>query len=546
MRNRPMTWAERQVLIRFAIFSLIFALVLPLFHIAPVKAASQKTFEAATSQNLDTLDPAAYTGTTSSETIQQINEGLYRYNAKNKIVPGMVTGTPKVNKAKTVYTFTLRKAKWQNGQAVTAQDFVYGIRRKVSPKYASSMSDILKNGKAVRLNQKPATALGVKAINAHTLQITLEHPVPYIKQFFTNSHFMPVNEKFAKKVGKKFGTAAKYTLSNGPFILKGWNGTNDSWVLQKSPTYYDKQAIKINKVNVQVVKETSTAMNLFDDGELDYTTIPDNNVQKYQHSKYLHQTTTPTIGYLSMNIQRTKTANSHLRRALALAVDKKKLTHNLLQDGSQPLNGLIPTGLATDPSNGKDYRQETGQLLTYDPKQAKSEWRKAQSELKTKHIALELLSADTSQAKSIAEFLQSQLQNHLQGLTINVKAIPVAQRIQFEQDGNYDLAFGTYVPDYADPMALLFMYGSDQKLNFSHYKNQSYDTYLDNINGKYAADSAQRFKTMQSAEKQLLDDAATAPIYQAGFSYLLSNRFNGFGVTPFGQWAQFRYLTPKK
>ncbi|MCH4170602.1 MAG: peptide ABC transporter substrate-binding protein [Lactobacillus sp.] len=510
-----------------------------------VQAASSKTFRVATSQSLDSLDPASHTSMTSTEMIDQITEGLYRYDQKNKVINGLVAGEPKVNADKTVYTYTLKKAKWSNGDAVTANDFVYALRRKVQPKYASSASDYIKNGQAVRLNQKPATELGIKALGPRTLELTLENPIPFIKQYLTSPFFLPIDQKFAEKVGAKFGTAAKYTVSNGPFVLKGWTGTNDTWTLVKNKNYYGAKSVKLDKVSVSVIKETATALNLFDSGRVDYTVVGDSNVQKYTGSKSLHQKTSPTIGFLSLNNKRTDTGNVHLRRALAMAVNKKALTNNFLKDGSKPLNGLITRGLATNPTTGKDYRQDTGDLLSYSPKKAAAEWQKAKKELGKDSIELELLAADTTQAKNVAEFLQSQYEKNLSGLKIDIKAIPVAQRIQFEQNGNYDLAFGTYAPDYGDPMSLLFQYTTGQKLNFSHYSSETYDNLINKARTTQATQPAARYKTLQQAEKVLLDDAAVNPIYQQGISYLLSDRFTGFSMHPFGQIADYRYLQPK-
>ncbi|GAF38961.1 putative pheromone binding protein [Agrilactobacillus composti DSM 18527 = JCM 14202] len=526
---------------------LVIVLLLP-FVLAPGTvgaAAKQKVFEASTNMNLDTLDPAAYTSVSSAETIDQINEGLYRYDANNKVVPGMVSGKPKINSAKTVYTYTLRKAYWTNGDPVTAQDFVYGFQRKVSPKNGSSLTDFIKNGQAIRLNQKPTSDLGVEAVDSHTLKITLEQPIPFIEQYLTNAHFMPVNEKFATKVGDKYGTSAATTLSNGPFVLKNWTGTNDSWQLVKNSKYYDAKSVKINQVNVQVIKDTGTLMNLFDSGKLDYGTIGDNNVQKYAGQKVLHKKQTPTIGYISINNKRKNTANVHLRRALAMSYDKKGLTNNFLADGSKPLDGVVPTGLATNPTTNKDYRKDTGNLLSYNPKAAAKEWKLAQKQLGIKNVTIQLLSADTDQAKNVSQYLQSQIESHLKGVTISVKAMPVAQRIQTEQNGDYDIAFGTYVPDYADPMSLLFMFTTDQKLNFSHYSNKDYDADIAAVNGALATKPAARYKKLQAAEKTMMDDAVIAPVYQAGIAYLLSDRFSHFQFQPLGQIAEYRYIQPK-
>ncbi|MFC6171237.1 peptide ABC transporter substrate-binding protein [Loigolactobacillus jiayinensis] len=531
-------------ILALSIAATLLAVTLPFRSVA----AKSEVFHSTSNAPIESLDSTKYSLAVSTEAIKAYSEGLYTYDQNNKVTPGMVKGQPQVNQAKTVYTFTLRNAKWSNGTAVTADDFVYAWQRLANPKTASTNAfriDFIKNGEAVRLGKKPVTDLGVKAVNDHTLQVTLAQPIPFLKQYLTGAPFMPINRKYAEAQGAKYGTSAKHVLANGPFIVKGWTGTNDTWEYVRNPTYWDAKSVKLSKATVQVVKESATAANLFDSKQIDYAVLGDNNLQRYTGKQVLHKETTPTMGYVSINNKRSVTKNRHLRLALAQAFNKNSLTKNILKDGSVALNGLIPTSFAQS-SAGKDYRKSTGQLLPYSPAKAKVNWKLAEKELNKKKVTLELLVADTPQAKTVGEFLQSQIEKHLPGVTITLKSVPVAQRIQAERDGKYDLAFGTWAPDYADPIDFLALYQSSSQINFSKYDNTSYDKKLTAITETLATEPTARWQKMQQAEKQLIQqDAALAPVYQAGVSYLQRSSIHGLQLSKFGSIVDYKYVTVK-
>lgn len=510
--------------------------------------STQKVFKTTVNANPDTLDPAQYTLSVSSEVINAEQEGLYTRDQHNKVIAG-VAKSYTTNAAKTVYTFTLKHTKWANGKPVTAADFAYGFQRLADPKTKAGQAariDFLKNGQAVRSGQKPVSSLGVKALGKYKLQLTLSEPLTYLKDLLTGTPYFPVNKAFATKAGSKFGTSSKYTLANGPFKVTGFSLKNDNWNYIKNPEYWDKQHVKLDKVSVRVVKDTATGANLFATGKVDYTALTSANLSRFSGKQTLHQITTPTIGYLSMNFNHTATGNVHLRRALAESYDKTKFAKNVLKDGSVALNGLVPKNLSDNPATGKDYRKDTGDLSTFDPTDAKAEWAKAQQALGKKTLTLTLLTADTQDAKNAGEFLQGQIESHLPGLHITLKSIPVAQRIALERSGDYDIAFGTWAPDFDDPINFLDIYQSTGELNFSKYNSKQYDAELAEIHGKLATNADARYKALQQAETRLIKtDVAIAPVYQVGLSYVQNTKTSGLAIVPFGSTVNYKYIEVK-
>ncbi|GHN36290.1 hypothetical protein ME792_14160 [Lactobacillus delbrueckii] len=107
----------------------------------------------------------------------------------------------------------------------------------------------------------------------YKLVVTLERKIPYFQLLLAGSAFAPQKQKFIEKAGKKYGTAAKYTLSDGPFVMKGWTGSNLTWKLVKNKYYWDKKNVKLTKINFSVQKSQSTSYNLYQAGKLDMTTL---------------------------------------------------------------------------------------------------------------------------------------------------------------------------------------------------------------------------------------------------------------------------------
>ena len=155
------------------------------------------------------------------------------------------------------------------------------------------------------------------------LQVTLANPIPYLPEILEGTQFYPQDTKVVKKLGSKYRTSSKNLVYNGPFTVKGWTGSNLKWTLQKSKTYWNKKSVNLDKVNVQVVQTTSTGVNLFKSGSLDYALLSSDFVKQYQNNKDYHTQTTPTNGYMTFNLKRKTTGNVHVRRAISQAINKK-------------------------------------------------------------------------------------------------------------------------------------------------------------------------------------------------------------------------------
>lgn len=342
-----------------------------------------QTLSIATNGELSTLDSALYNDVPTSDMIGQINEGLYRVTTGSEVEPGQAESVD-VSDDGLVYTFTLRDGlTWSNGDPVTAGDFVYSYQRLVDPNsgsVAATTVEVFKNAAAIRNGEMELDELGVVALDDQTLEITLEYPAPYLPKLLTGSRFLPVSQAFAEEVGDSYGTSSENLVSNGPFTIENWNGTNLEWNLIKNPNYWDADNVYLEDVLVQVVKETGTGADLFDAQQLDYAVLTDDFVQQYEGSEFFHSVPKATVGYMSFNTTREATGNANIRRAIAQGFDKELYANSVIQDGSTPLNGLVPVGFDVN-EEGVDFRDEQGDVLVYNVEEAQADWQAGLEEL---------------------------------------------------------------------------------------------------------------------------------------------------------------------
>ncbi|MDN6292780.1 MAG: peptide ABC transporter substrate-binding protein, partial [Tetragenococcus halophilus] len=506
--------------------------------------STQQEISVSLSGELTTLDSAQYTDVNSSDMIGQLTEGLYRYDEEGEPELALASKEPEVSEDGLTYTFQLKDTNYSDGTPVKAEDFVYAFQKVVDPETASSSSnrmDIFQNGREIREGDKEVDELGAQAIDDSTLKLQLEDPLPFLPKILTGTPFMPKSKEFAEDEGKQYGTNTEKFLGNGPFVINDWDGNNESWTLEKNPEYWDQDNVQMETINVQVVKEVATGTNLFTDGQLDYTLLADTQAQQYQNDEQAYFEPKAMVGYISPNQKREVTSNVNVRKAILQAIDKDNFAQNILSDGSTPLNGFVASDFAKNPSTDEDFREENGDLLPYDKKAAQQSWDKAKEELGQDEITLELLSADAAMSKKTIEYIQGQLEETLSGLEITIKSVPLQNRLDLQTEGDFDLVFGTWTPDYADPIDFLNFYDSQSGLNTSGYDNPDYDKGLEEARTTLANDPDARWDKLLEMERLLVEeDAAVLPFYQGANAYLKSDRLGGIQVFPFGRTVSYR------
>lgn len=512
------------------------------------KTASKQVLTWTETSTLATQDQSLATDSLSFQTLLNTQEGLYRLDKQQKPKLALAKSVKISNDGKT-YDFILRpNAKWSNGDPVTAKDFVYAYKRTVTPSTKASMAFYfyqIENAEAINKGQKDVSELGVKALAKDHLQIKLTRPVSYFKRLLAFPLFFPQNEKIVKKYGDLYGTQAKYTVANGPYILKNWTGTNKKWTLVKNKNYWDAKNVKLDQVNELVTESTTTSYNLYNSNKVDATGLLGQQVAANKNSPAYHERLASAIQRLELNEEKVPAfKNKNIRQAFSYAIDRKSLVNDVLADGSVAAKGFVPSGMGSNPQTGQAFQDEAyvKSAVSYDLKKANALLEKGYQETGITTINVELSVSDTDSAKKIAEFLQSSLER-LPNVKVAITSIPYTQLITRQAAKDYELTVKNWQAIIADPINFLDVFESDSSYNNSGWKNAEYDRLLDEAENKYGAQPEKRWQLLVKAEKLLMEDQGTIPLLQVAKPQLLRPSVKGVYFNPTGIPYDFKTVS---
>ena len=474
-------------------------------------------------QEPKSLDPSLATDLYSSEVLCNVMEGLTRIeqdkDGKDVIKPA---GAEKwdVSEDKTVWTFHLRDYQWSDGKAVTAKDFEFAIKRALNPAVGSTYAFILypiKNAQAYNSEKAKAEEVGVKALDDKTLEITLEKACPYFLDLTYFKVMYPQREDIVTAQGDKFGTEANTLIFCGPYILKNW-AHQSKMELEKNPTYWDKDSVKLEKLTLNIIKEETARMNSLFNGSIDMAAVSKTEwVEKFKASgKFnLINANIPSAAYVHYNQKDKYFKNAKIRQAFSLAVDREDRIKVLYKGLGQPAYGWCPPTLQI---GGVDFRTKVG----VEPLKA---FKDANPDAKALLIeGLKELGMDPDPAKMDVTSLQSgtdalsrefaeyDQQMYKKNLGVDVKAEyvewPVFQKRT--DDFDYQMAGVGWGGDYNDPNTFFDMFMTGANIVATGWSNPKYDDLI-----KQAADTIDpevRTKAFEAAEKILVvDDAVISP-----------------------------------
>ncbi|WKA49960.1 peptide ABC transporter substrate-binding protein [Planococcus liqunii] len=518
---------------------------------------SEQVLNLMESAEIPTMDSALAEDTVAFNILNNVNEGLYRLNQENIAEPAIAEGEPEVSEDGLTYTFKLREANWSDGTPVTAQDFVFSWQRAVDPATGSPygpymMAGTIKNAAAISEGKMDKAELGIEATDDKTLVVTLERPVPYFLSLMSFGTFLPQKEAFVTEKGGAYASNSDNLLFNGPFILTNWDGTGLTWSMEKNPEYWDAETVKLETINVDVVKDAGTGLNLYNSGEKDRTTLSGEFAMQYADDPEVVRELEPSIFYMKFNQERngqpTVLANENIRRAISMAFNKQDLVDVVLANGSLPANYLVPAEFTFD-ENQEDFREVNGDMNEYNAEEAKKLWAQGMEEEGLTEVTIEYLGDDTELSKKMNEYLKAQLEENLEGLTISIKTVPFNVRLELDEAQDFEIQNSGWGPDYQDPMTFIDLFVTGSPQNKMGYSNPEFDALVESAKGDLALDIPARWDAMAQAEHILIEeDAAIAPIYQRGAMALQKPYVNDIVVHPFGgdfgyKWA---YISGKQ
>jgi oligopeptide transport system substrate-binding protein len=487
------------------------------------------------------MNPSTTTDLNSFILLNNVMEGLYRIDENERPQPALAESV-EVSDDDLTYTFTLRDGiRWSNGDPITSQDFKWSWLHALNPdtgaQYAYIIYTFVKGAAEYNSGDGSAEDVAIETPDDKTLEVTLVAPFPFWLGLTAFQTYFPQNQKFVEQQGDEYAQSASALLYNGPFKMTQFNSSTGA-TLVKNEDYWDKANVDLQKVTIRVVKEVDTRVNLYEAGELDYAELTSEYVDQYRDTPAFNTIVNFATWWLAMNFKNKVFQNENIRQAIQVSFDRNALTNQILNDGSEGAEGLVPRGMA-GPGN-QTFREAVGSVLPeYDPQQAKELWQQGVEEL-GKEPTLTLLTQDTSAAKDAGTFLQSQFKENL-GANVEINAQPFDQFLTLMTDGDFDFSLYGWIADYNDPMTFLDLFLSDSDFNDPSYKNARYDQLIKAAQTE--TDEQVRMDMLIEAETLLVqDDAAIAPVYFEGVAYLVRPSIENFVVHPTGpqEWKYMR------
>ncbi|MEA4894512.1 MAG: peptide ABC transporter substrate-binding protein [Oscillospiraceae bacterium] len=543
---------------------------------APSEAAATSAFDLSVclASEPQTIDPALNSAVDGAIMIQHFFEGLMKWvddgEGNATLALGQAASMDKAeNSDGTVtYTFKLRPdAKWSDGTAVKASDFVYSWQRLATPATAADytyMIDMVKgynevfNGTPTGqyetktnadtgaeeqvevINYADPSTLGVSAPDDSTFVVTLTYDCPYFEEVCAFPATYPVRKDIIESAGDQWTFDTATYIGNGPYKMSEW--VHNSYIKAvKSDNYYDVAKLGPDSITFQLMDDDNAMLSAFRSSTLQFImNLPVDEVATLLSTGELN--VVPYLGsyYACFNTQKAPFDDPRVREAFSLVIDRNYIVNNVTQTGEVPATAYVPYGIndAAGPGND-DFRTVGGEYYSVKAEDYEANCEKARQLLSEAGYpdgkgfpAVEYLYNTNDRHKAIAEALQQMWQTEL-GVTVSLNNQDWAVFLQNRKDGNYQIARNGWIADYNDPCTFLDMWYTDGGNNDAQYSNKDYDAAIDTA--KSTSDPTERMKAFHEAEDILIgQDKVLAPIYFYTQMYMLDTSVKGMYYTPLG------------
>lgn len=474
------------------------------------------------------LDPIKAVGLPEIQVIRDLFEGLVNQNEKGELVPGVATKWQSNDNR--IWTFTLRdNARWSDGTPVTAQDFVYSWQRLVDPKNTSSFAWFatlagITNSQAIIDGKMPADTLGVTAVDAKTLRVQLDKPVPFFPSLTANFAFYPTPKAAVEKFGGEW-TKPGNLVGNGAFTLQD-RVVNEKLVVVPNKNYWDNGKTVLTKVTFIPINQESAATKRYQAGDIDITeSFPKNLYQKLLKDIPGQVYTPPQLGtyYYAFNTQKGPTADSRVRLALSMTIDRRLMAEKVLGTGEKPAWRFTPdvtAGFTPEPSLFETMSQQELNA------QAKMLLRAA-GYGESRPLKLTLLYNTSENHQKIAIAVASMWKKNL-GVDVKLQNQEWKTYIDSRNTGNFDVIRASWVGDYNEPSTFLSLLTATHSGNISRFNSPAYDKLL--AQAALETTDKARNRDYNEAEKIIQEKAPIAPIYQYTNGRLIKPWLKGYPI----------------
>ncbi|MBI2742655.1 MAG: peptide ABC transporter substrate-binding protein [Chlamydiales bacterium] len=485
------------------------------------------------------LDPRIGIDDKSQLVIKMLFEGLMTFDLQGKLVPSLAKSYKISGNMKT-YTFTLRDCNWSNGEPITAYDFEYSWKRAITDTSKSlSIQNFypIKNVRGFLKKEKSAEELGIRAVDAKTFVVELEHPTAYFLEAVATSSFFPINASLDQKNPDWINEVGPSFISSGPFTLEK-HKQNDELVLIKNPAYWDQKNVNLPGIRIAIVKDPTTELSMFEKGQLAWvgkplSRLPLDAIPSLKTRKEL--TSVPSMGvyWYFINTEAFPFTNKKIRKAFAYAINRKEITDHILQTGEEPALGVLPKNLGIHPSEhfSDNNLEEARTLLA----EGLKELGITKEELGP--IVLSYNSSEYHQQTALV--VQEQWQKAL-GIEIKLQQEEWKVHYQNLVSGNYQLGGMGWNSWLRDPIYIMqtFRIRGDG-INMSRWESPTYQRLLDEA--EVEPDAQKRLHIFFQAEKLLMDEMPVIPIYFTSICYSKKSQLKNVYVSELNQldfkWA---------
>lgn len=453
--------------------------------------------------------------------LMNLMEGLVTFDRDLNVVPALAESW-KVSSDGKVYTFQLRAdVKWSDGVPLKAEDFIYSWKRLLSPltgaTYAYSLFDIqgaedFNKGKILDFNQ-----VGVKALNARTLQVTLKSPIPYWTSLLTFWVTFPLRKDVVDQYGSSWDTPGKM-VTVGPYALQS-HEFDSHYILKANPMYYGKHG-NVDQVIARILKDDHEAMAQYEAGKIDFLTdLTQVLTASLSQRKDLFKFPCLKTGFLGFVTNKYPTSDVKFRRAIAMGIDRSKIAR--FSYGAQiPASSLVPPGIM-------GYSQTLG--VAFNPTQAKAEL-KEMGFAPGEPVQIDYVLPNWDKSLAMGEFIKKELKTNI-GVDVDLHPLEnKAYRTQLDLQG-YPLYDLSWTADYPDPDNFLSLFLGDSGNTPNAWKSKPFDRAVERA--RLLVDRKQRENVYLDLQRLIQEkEVVVLPLYYEPNLAFIHSRVKNFELSP--------------
>jgi len=492
------------------------------------------------------MDPRVATDHPSLTAIMMTIEGLTRENPDGVPEP-CIAKSIEISPDKKHYTFHLRDTKWSNGKKLTAYDFEETWKHTLHPQFPAQFAYlmyVIKNGAKAKKGLVSIDEVGVTAVDALTLEVELENPVPYFTWLVSTHVYLPYPKYIAKINDEALvHNQKKSYVGNGPFLVEKFT-MNHSMLLQRNPHYWDAENVHLDGINMSFVADQASVLEMFEKGELDWigdpvSSLPEDSKPFLRKKQMLSDYPIAAVYYYVFNTKKYPFTNEKIRKAFNLAIDRAAIVEHVTHKSHSPALRLLPEVMT---GTSREYYNDADLTL------AKELFAEGLQELGigvAEFPAIPLKYNNTYPLHyRIAQAVQQQWREAF-SIRVDLESRDWTVFLDDLIKGNFLIARLGGGAIYNDPLSFLESFVHENgNINYSRWNNHDFNEMINNVN--FLSSRDERMEQLQKAEEILMREMPVAPIFFYNVSYMQKKNVKDVYVSSLGRvdykWADIEPL----